>query len=197
MKDLLSLAARKLVMGGRLVYLLPVHSRLPYNIDRDLPRHPCLKRVAVAGEYLKCGFTRFMVTMEKVQWVPHRCCPPAPLTDTHDVVSQIKEVESSDGSGSGSGSGSSGGNSKVEATATAGYMNPHTNVVREHERTAAQQAQPSTTDTAETGSKTEGSSSSSISVMRSCVDRVYSHPVLLTAAVATLFTLAAVTLRRR
>lgn len=194
MKDLLSLAARKLVMGGRLVYLLPVHSRLPYNIDRDLPRHPCLKRVAVAGEYLKCGFTRFMVTMEKVQWVPQRCCPPAPLTNTHPVVPQIKEVESSDGSGSGSGG--SGSSSKVEATATAGYMNPHTNVVREHERTAAQQAQPSTTDTAETGSKTEGSSSSS-SVMRTCVDSVYSHPVLLTAAVATLFTLAAVSWRRR
>lgn len=83
MKDLLSLAARKLVMGGRLVYLLPVHSRLPYNIDRDLPRHPCLKRVAVAGEYLKCGFTRFMVTMEKVQWVGASALLPSCASHRH------------------------------------------------------------------------------------------------------------------
>lgn len=65
MSDLLDLAARTLLMGGRLVYLLPV-ARKTYS-DEVVPAHPCLAVVANSEEQLTSHYSRRLVTMEKVR----------------------------------------------------------------------------------------------------------------------------------
>ena len=62
MQDLLDMAARCLVLGGRLAYLLPstVHYR-----DEELPVHPCLTLRANAEQQLGLVLTRRCVVMEK------------------------------------------------------------------------------------------------------------------------------------
>jgi tRNA (guanine10-N2)-methyltransferase len=61
--DLLDLAARNLVLKGRLVYLLPSTYDLT---DEDLPRHPCLGMVANSEQPLNQKYGRRLITMEKV-----------------------------------------------------------------------------------------------------------------------------------
>lgn len=64
MCDLLDMAADKLFLHGRLVYLLPV----PGDFQRsELPEHPLLRLVAVNEQVLRQGFSRLCVTMEKVE----------------------------------------------------------------------------------------------------------------------------------
>jgi tRNA (guanine10-N2)-methyltransferase len=62
--DLLVMAARRLRLGGRLVYLIP---SAPDWTDEDLPRHPCLALVASATQLLAktSGLSRKCVAMEK------------------------------------------------------------------------------------------------------------------------------------
>ena len=63
MADLLDMAAQTLVMGGRLVYIIP--SMTDFSTD-DLPRHPCLKLVHICYQPLSIEFGRRMVAMEKI-----------------------------------------------------------------------------------------------------------------------------------
>jgi hypothetical protein len=63
MQDLLSFAARLLVLGGRLVYWLP--TTLDYS-DQDLPKHPCLRLRANSEQVLSFKLSRRLITMEKV-----------------------------------------------------------------------------------------------------------------------------------
>ena len=61
--DLLDLAAKTLVGGGRLVYLLPT----TYDFtDDDLPCHPCLRVVANSEQPMTQKIGRRLITMEKV-----------------------------------------------------------------------------------------------------------------------------------
>ncbi len=64
MADLLNVAARNLVMGGRLVYIIP--SMTDFDVKTDLPRHNCLKLVNVCYQPLQVELGRRVVTMEKV-----------------------------------------------------------------------------------------------------------------------------------
>jgi len=62
-EELLDLAARHLVVGGRLVYLLPAAADVAPD---QLPRHPLLRCVSSSVEPLSFAFCRIIVTMEKV-----------------------------------------------------------------------------------------------------------------------------------
>mmetsp|Transcript_7434 Transcript_7434/g.8544 ORF Transcript_7434/g.8544 Transcript_7434/m.8544 type:complete len:267 (-) Transcript_7434:425-1225(-) len=64
MPDLVDNAARLLVLGGRLVYLLPVATE-SYT-DELLPTHPCLRLVANSEDFLTMKISRRLITMEKV-----------------------------------------------------------------------------------------------------------------------------------
>jgi tRNA (guanine10-N2)-methyltransferase len=64
-QDLLDFAAKFLVLGGRLVYWLPV---VQHEYDPSLlPQHPCLRLVANSEQPLSGSISRRLVTMEKVE----------------------------------------------------------------------------------------------------------------------------------
>jgi tRNA (guanine10-N2)-methyltransferase len=63
MSDLLDVAARTLVMGGRLVYVIPSFS--DFNPDTDLPRHDCLELVHSCYQPLSLELGRSIVAMKK------------------------------------------------------------------------------------------------------------------------------------
>jgi tRNA (guanine10-N2)-methyltransferase len=65
MADLLNVAAMTLVMGGRLVYVIP--SMLDFDEREDLPRHECLRLVSVCYQPLQTELGRRTVTMEKIK----------------------------------------------------------------------------------------------------------------------------------
>lgn len=65
MSDLLDVAARTLVMGGRLVYIIPSYK--DFDPDSDLPHHECLKSVHICFQPLGSELGRRMVAMEKVK----------------------------------------------------------------------------------------------------------------------------------
>mmetsp|Transcript_36727 Transcript_36727/g.54877 ORF Transcript_36727/g.54877 Transcript_36727/m.54877 type:complete len:598 (-) Transcript_36727:93-1886(-) len=64
MSDLLDVAARTLVMGGRLCYVIP--SMTDFDEQVDLPRHECLKLVHVCYQPLQMELGRRIVAMEKI-----------------------------------------------------------------------------------------------------------------------------------
>lgn len=65
MADLLNVAAMTLVIGGRLVYVIP--SMLDFDEAVDLPRHECLRLVSVCYQPLQTELGRRTVTMEKIK----------------------------------------------------------------------------------------------------------------------------------
>lgn len=62
---LLDLAARHLVLHGRLVYWLPIYR--PSYSDEFLPSHPCLRLVANSEQGLSRHVSRRLITMEKIK----------------------------------------------------------------------------------------------------------------------------------
>ena len=66
MADLLDVAARTLVMGGRLVYVIPSFAT-DFDPTVDLPRHPCLELVHVCYQPLSSAeLGRRVVSMRKI-----------------------------------------------------------------------------------------------------------------------------------
>ncbi|XP_075059127.1 tRNA (guanine(10)-N(2))-methyltransferase TRMT11 isoform X2 [Mixophyes fleayi] len=63
--DLLNFAAEFLVVGGRLVYWLPVYK--PEYTEEVVPRHPCLKLISNCEQMLSSHTSRRLITMEKVK----------------------------------------------------------------------------------------------------------------------------------
>ncbi|XP_015279318.1 PREDICTED: tRNA (guanine(10)-N2)-methyltransferase homolog isoform X2 [Gekko japonicus] len=63
--DLLKFAAEYLVIGGRLVYWLPVYK--PEYTEEILPQHPCLKLISNCEQTLSSHTSRHLITMEKVK----------------------------------------------------------------------------------------------------------------------------------
>ncbi|XP_069830989.1 tRNA (guanine(10)-N2)-methyltransferase homolog isoform X2 [Dendropsophus ebraccatus] len=63
--DLLNFAAEFLVVGGRLVYWLPVYR--PEYTNEVVPRHPCLKLISNCEQMLSSHTSRRLITMEKVK----------------------------------------------------------------------------------------------------------------------------------
>ena len=62
--DLLDLAARMLVMGGRLVFFYPV-LREDDSVEDDFPEHPCFKLVATSEQILSSRYSRVLLTLVK------------------------------------------------------------------------------------------------------------------------------------
>lgn len=65
MADLMDVSARTLIMGGRLVYIIP--SMTDFDPLVDLPRHDCLECVHICYQPLGINLGRRMVTMKKVR----------------------------------------------------------------------------------------------------------------------------------
>ncbi|KAG7469916.1 hypothetical protein MATL_G00133890 [Megalops atlanticus] len=63
--DLLRFAARYLVMGGRLVYWLPVYR--PEYREEMIPLHPCLTLISNCEQTLSSHTSRRLITMEKTK----------------------------------------------------------------------------------------------------------------------------------
>lgn len=62
--DLLDLAGRMLVMGGRLVYFYPVIRE--DSMRNPFPEHPCFKLVASSEQILSSRYSRVLLTMVKI-----------------------------------------------------------------------------------------------------------------------------------
>jgi tRNA (guanine10-N2)-methyltransferase len=65
MADLLDLAARTLVIGGFLCYVIP--SFREFDAESDLPRHDCLELIHACYQPLGTDLGRRIVAMKKVQ----------------------------------------------------------------------------------------------------------------------------------
>jgi len=65
MSDLLDMASRTLVMGGRLVYVIP--SFADFNPTTDLPQHECLQLLHSCYQPLSLELGRRIVVMKKIQ----------------------------------------------------------------------------------------------------------------------------------
>lgn len=63
--DLINFAAETLVLGGRLVYWLPVYT--PEYTEKMVPWHPCLRLVSNCEQKLSSHTARRLITMEKVK----------------------------------------------------------------------------------------------------------------------------------
>eukprot|EP00026_Physarum_polycephalum_P008318 Phypoly_transcript_08400.p1 GENE.Phypoly_transcript_08400~~Phypoly_transcript_08400.p1 ORF type:complete len:501 (+),score=85.46 Phypoly_transcript_08400:219-1505(+) len=91
LRDLLSLAARQLRIGGRLVYWLP--SPTDYS-ESDLPLHPCLKIIANSPQIMSSLWSRRLITMEKIKDYSSDLDKLDPsvygqLTSTHDKLRDV------------------------------------------------------------------------------------------------------------
>ena len=65
MSDLLDVAARTLIVGGRLVYIIP--SFREFDEERDLPRHDCLELIHTCYQsFSSDGLGRRIVAMKKI-----------------------------------------------------------------------------------------------------------------------------------
>lgn len=65
MSDLLDMASRTLVMGGRLVYVIPSYA--DFDERTDLPRHECLELIHSCYQPLSLELGRRIVAMKKVK----------------------------------------------------------------------------------------------------------------------------------
>ncbi|KAF3675005.1 hypothetical protein FXO37_06107 [Capsicum annuum] len=80
--DLLDLAAKMLVLGGRLVYFYPV-VREDESIDTTFPEHPFFKLVATSEQVLSYRYSRVLLTMVKI----------GPYTEEIALAARIKHLE--------------------------------------------------------------------------------------------------------
>lgn len=62
--DLIDLAAKMLVMGGRLVFFYPV-LREDGSTDAQFPEHPCFTLVSSCEQILSFRYSRYLLTMVK------------------------------------------------------------------------------------------------------------------------------------
>ncbi|XP_037128843.1 tRNA (guanine(10)-N2)-methyltransferase homolog isoform X2 [Syngnathus acus] len=63
--DMLNFSAHRLVMGGRLVYWLPVYR--PEYCEEMVPLHPCLRLISNCEQILSSHTARRLITVEKVR----------------------------------------------------------------------------------------------------------------------------------
>ncbi|XP_034553846.1 tRNA (guanine(10)-N2)-methyltransferase homolog [Notolabrus celidotus] len=63
--DLLHFSAHHLVMGGRLVYWLPIYR--PEYCEEMVPLHPCLRLISNCEQTLSSHTSRRLITMEKIK----------------------------------------------------------------------------------------------------------------------------------
>ncbi|KAG6682501.1 hypothetical protein I3842_13G145200 [Carya illinoinensis] len=81
--DLLDLAARMIVMGGRLVFFYPVLREDDHVEDHHYPEHPCFKLIAASEQILSSRYSRVLLTMVKI----------GPYTEEIAEAAQLKHIE--------------------------------------------------------------------------------------------------------
>jgi len=80
--DLLDLAAKMLVMGGRLVFFYPVLREDDFAEDH-FPEHPCFKLISLSEQILSSRYSRVLLTMVKT----------GPYTEEIAEVARIRHIE--------------------------------------------------------------------------------------------------------
>lgn len=80
--DLLDLAARMLVMGGRLVFFYPV-LREEDHAHNQFPEYPCFKLISSSEQILSSRYSRVLLTMIKT----------GPYTEEIHEAARIKHIE--------------------------------------------------------------------------------------------------------
>ncbi|KAJ1416084.1 hypothetical protein SESBI_17604 [Sesbania bispinosa] len=80
--DLLDLAAKMLVMGGRLVFFYHV-LREEYFAEVHFPEHPCFKLISSSEQILSSRYSRVLLTMVKT----------GPYTEEIHEAARIKHME--------------------------------------------------------------------------------------------------------
>eukprot|EP00731_Ephydatia_muelleri_P010653 Em0005g1239a len=83
LSDLVSFAAKFLVVGGRLVYWLPFFRA--NSPDACVSSHPCLRVVSISEQPLQRLVARNLITMEKhMPWSPNHVCSKENSSDFAD-----------------------------------------------------------------------------------------------------------------
>ncbi|KAM7250599.1 hypothetical protein ACFE04_022482 [Oxalis oulophora] len=80
--DLLNLAAKMLVMGGRLVFFFPV-LRDDDSSETNFPEHPCFKLITASEQILSYRYSRVLLTMVKT----------CPYTDEIELEAKMKHLD--------------------------------------------------------------------------------------------------------
>ncbi|OIW13179.1 hypothetical protein TanjilG_17535 [Lupinus angustifolius] len=83
--DLLDLAARMLIMGGRLVFFYPVLREDDYS-EIHFPEHPCFKLICSSEQILSSRYSRVLLTMVKT----------GPYTEEIAEAARVKHMEFKD-----------------------------------------------------------------------------------------------------
>ncbi|KAK6945564.1 Ribosomal RNA large subunit methyltransferase K/L-like, FLD domain [Dillenia turbinata] len=90
--DLLDLAARMIVMGGRLVFFYPV-LREDDSVDTHFPKHPCFKLVAACEQMLSYRYSRVLLTMVKIRPYTEEIAESAKLKHLEFKENHLKWLE--------------------------------------------------------------------------------------------------------
>lgn len=90
--DLLDMAARMLVMGGRLVYFYPV-LREEDSPDPTFPEHPCFKLIAVSEQILSFRYSRVLLTMVKAAPYTEEIAEAARIMHSEFKANHLKWLE--------------------------------------------------------------------------------------------------------
>lgn len=81
--DLLDLASRMLVMGGRLVFFFPVLREDDCVVVNNYPEHECFKLISASEQILSSRYSRVLLTMVKI----------SPYTKEIAEAARIKHME--------------------------------------------------------------------------------------------------------
>ncbi|KAG5229249.1 tRNA (guanine(10)-N2)-methyltransferase [Salix suchowensis] len=90
--DLLDLAARMLVMGGRLVYFYPV-LRENDVVENHFPEHPCFKLIASSEQILSSRYSRVLLTMVKTGSYTEKVAEAATIKHQEFKENYVKRLE--------------------------------------------------------------------------------------------------------
>ncbi|XP_062084691.1 uncharacterized protein LOC133790876 [Humulus lupulus] len=91
--DLLDLAARMIVMGGRLVYFYPVLREDEFVEEDHFPEHPCFKLIASSEQILSSRYSRVLLTMVKVSPYTEEIAEAARLQHMEFRENHVKWLE--------------------------------------------------------------------------------------------------------
>ncbi|XP_048424575.1 tRNA (guanine(10)-N2)-methyltransferase homolog [Pyrus x bretschneideri] len=90
--DLLDLAGRMLVMGGRLVFFYPV-VREDDNVNNSFPEHPCFQLIATSEQILSSRYSRVLLTMVKTSQYTEEIAEEARLKHKDFKENHLKWLE--------------------------------------------------------------------------------------------------------
>lgn len=90
--DLLDLAARMLVLSGRLVFFYPV-LREDDSVEDHFPEHPCFRLMATSEQILSSRYSRVLVTMAKISSYTEELAVAARMKHLEFKVNHLKWME--------------------------------------------------------------------------------------------------------